>query len=94
MLVAPVIPEPAPRLDQAKAGTAAERVARMGKFSRLTRPINALGLPALSVPCGFAADGRPIAFQLIGRPFAEAQLLRLGHVYEEAAGWHTRRPEL
>lgn len=94
VLIAPVIPEPAPTLEDAKAGTAAERVARMGKFSRLTRPINGLGLPALSMPCGFSTDGRPIAFQLVGRPFAETTLLRLGHAYEEAAGWHTRRPEL
>jgi aspartyl-tRNA(Asn)/glutamyl-tRNA(Gln) amidotransferase subunit A len=94
VLLAPVIPEPAPSLEQAKAGTAAERVVRMGRFSRLTRPMNGLGLPALSVPCGFSADGRPIAFQLVGRPFAETALFRLGHAYEEAAGWHTRRPDL
>ena len=94
VLIVPVIPEPAPTLAEAKAGTATERVARMGKFSRLTRPMNGLGLPALSVPCGFSRDGRPIAFQLVGRPFAEATLLRLGHSYEEAAGWHTRRPGL
>ncbi|MBI1737137.1 MAG: Asp-tRNA(Asn)/Glu-tRNA(Gln) amidotransferase subunit GatA [Candidatus Rokubacteria bacterium] len=94
VLIAPVIPEPAPTLDEAKAGTAGERVARMGKFSRLTRPMNGLGVPALSVPCGFSADGRPIAFQLVGRPFAETTLFRVGHAYEQAAGWHPRRPEL
>ena len=94
VLIAPVIPEPAPSLEEAKAGTAAERVSRMGKFSRLTRPMNGLGLPALTVPCGFSGDGRPIAFQLVGRPFAETTLFRLGHAYEEAAGWHARRPEL
>jgi aspartyl-tRNA(Asn)/glutamyl-tRNA(Gln) amidotransferase subunit A len=94
VLVAPVIPEPAPLLEHAKAGTAAERVARMGRFSRLTRPMNGLGLPALSVPCGFSTDNRPLAFQIVGRPYAETTLLRLGHAYEEAAGWQSRRPEL
>jgi aspartyl-tRNA(Asn)/glutamyl-tRNA(Gln) amidotransferase subunit A len=94
VLIAPVIPEPAPSLEVAKSGGAAERVARMGKFSRLTRPINALGLPALSVPCGFSTDGRPVAFQLVGRPFAESLLLRLGHAYEEASPGHGRRPAL
>jgi aspartyl-tRNA(Asn)/glutamyl-tRNA(Gln) amidotransferase subunit A len=64
----------------------------MGRFSRLTRPINALGLPALSVPCGFSTAGLPIGLQLIGRPFDEALLLRLGHAYEQSTSWHTRRP--
>jgi aspartyl-tRNA(Asn)/glutamyl-tRNA(Gln) amidotransferase subunit A len=94
VLVAPTIPEPAPDLAVAKAGTADERVARMGRFSRLTRPFNALGLPVVSVPCGFSADGRPIGMQLVGRPFAEATLLALAHAYEQAAPWRARRPNL
>jgi aspartyl-tRNA(Asn)/glutamyl-tRNA(Gln) amidotransferase subunit A len=94
VLVAPTIPEPAPALAHAKAGTAADVIARMGRFSRLTRPFNALGLPALSIPCGASTDGRPLAMQLVGRPFDEATLLRLGHAYEDATPWHRRRPRL
>ena len=90
VLVAPTIPEPAPALAAVKAGSPDEIVRRMGRFSRLTRPWNALGLPALSVPCGFAADGRPVGLQLIGRPFDEATVLRAGHAYEQAAGWWRR----
>ena len=93
-LVVPVIPEPAPVLDAVKAGTPEEVVGRMGRFSRLTRPFNGLGLPAVSVPCGFSRDGRPLAFQVVGRPFDEATTLRLGHAYERAAGWVARRPAL
>lgn len=93
-LVVPAIPEPAPALDAVKAGTPDEVVQRMGRFSRLTRPFNGLGLPALSVPCGFSRDGRPLALQVVGRPFDEATTLRLGHAYERAAGWVTRRPAL
>ena len=93
-LAAPVIPEPAPALDAVKAGTVDEVVTRMGRFSRLTRPFNALGLPALSVPCGFSRDGRPLALQIVGRPFDEATALRLGHAYERATDWVTRRPAL
>jgi aspartyl-tRNA(Asn)/glutamyl-tRNA(Gln) amidotransferase subunit A len=81
-LVLPVIPEPAPALDAVKAGTADEIVARMGRFSRLTRPFNGLGLPALALPCGGAPDGRPLALQIVGRPFDEATVLRLGHAYQ------------
>ena len=77
-----------------KAGATAEVIRRMGRFSRLTRPFNALGLPALTVPCGASADGRPLGLQLVGRPFDEATLLRLGHAYEGATAWHRRRPAL
>jgi aspartyl-tRNA(Asn)/glutamyl-tRNA(Gln) amidotransferase subunit A len=94
VLAAPTIPEPAPALAAVKTGTPDEIVRRMGRFSRLTRPWNALGLPALSVPCGFAADGRPVGLSLIGRPFDEATVLRAGHAYEQAAGWWRRRPPL
>ena len=43
---------------------------------------------------GDGPDGRPIALQVIGRPFAEAALLRLGHAYEQATDWSRRRPAL
>jgi Asp-tRNA(Asn)/Glu-tRNA(Gln) amidotransferase A subunit family amidase len=66
----------------------------MGRFSRLTRPWNGLGLPALSVPCGFSGGGLPIGLQLVGRPFDEATVLRAGHAYEQAAGWWPRQPPL
>jgi aspartyl-tRNA(Asn)/glutamyl-tRNA(Gln) amidotransferase subunit A len=92
VLLTPVIPEPAPALAPLKAAAADEFNARGGRFSRLTRPFNGLGLPALSVPCGFTAAGLPLGFQAVGRPFDEALLLRLGHTYQEATGWHHRRP--
>ena len=47
----------------------------LGLFSRLTqfmRPFNFFGLPAISVPCGFSSGGLPLAYQLVGHPFAEA----------------------
>jgi aspartyl-tRNA(Asn)/glutamyl-tRNA(Gln) amidotransferase subunit A len=52
------------------------------------------GLPALSIPCGFADDGMPIGLQAIARPFAEGTLFRLGHGYEQITDWHTREPAL
>ena len=92
VLVAPTIPEPALALAEAKSGTTEDVVGRMGRFSRLTRPFNALGLPVLSVPCGFASSGLPLSVQLVGRPFDEASVLRLGHAYEQASPWHRRVP--
>jgi aspartyl-tRNA(Asn)/glutamyl-tRNA(Gln) amidotransferase subunit A len=94
LLAMPTIPEPAPALEAVKAGSIAEIVRRMGRFSRLTRPWNGLGLPALSVPCGFSGGGLPIGLQLVGRPFDEATVLRAGHAYEQAAGWWRHRPSL
>ena len=94
VLLTPVIPGPPPVLAALKAAPVDEFNARGGRFSRLTRPFNGLGLPALSVPCGFTDLGLPLGFQVVGRPFDEALLLRLGHSYQEAAGWHLRRPPL
>ncbi len=94
VLAMPTIPEPAPAFAAVKAGSTDEVVLRMGRFSRLTRPWNTLGLPALSLPCGFSAAGLPIGLQLVGRPFDEATVLRVGHAYEQAAGFFRRRPPL
>lgn len=57
-------------------------------------PGNVTGLPALSVPCGFTSSGLPIGLQVIGRPFDEAGVLRVGQAYESATDWGARRPPL
>jgi aspartyl-tRNA(Asn)/glutamyl-tRNA(Gln) amidotransferase subunit A len=59
---------------------------------RNTRPFNILGLPAISVPCGFTKAGLPIGMQISGAPGAEATVLRLAHAYEQETDWHNRRP--
>ena len=61
---------------------------------RNTMPFNVLGLPAISVPCGFAAGGLPIGLQIVGRAFDEAGVLRVAQAYEQATDWHQRRPPL
>ncbi len=50
-----------------------------------TVPINIAGLPAVSVPCGFNAEGMPIGMQLIGNKFSEATVLNAANAYEKAA---------
>ena len=85
-LALPVIPEPAPTYEACEVGGVEAKVGRMGRFSRLTRPFNGLGLPAISAPCGLSRNGLPLAFQIVGRPFDEATILRLAHAYERAAG--------
>ncbi len=57
-----------------------------------TRLFNLASCPAMSVPCGFDDNGMPVGLQIGGRPFAEETLFRIGHAYEQATDWHTRRP--
>jgi amidase len=59
---------------------------------RFTVPYNVSGSPTLTMPCGVASDGLPLALQLVARPFEEELLLRAGHAYESATEWHRRHP--
>ena len=61
---------------------------------RYASPAALAGLPALSVPCGFSDTGLPLGMQIIGKPFAEATLFRVGRIYERTAGWHEAHPDL
>ncbi len=58
-----------------------------------TLPMNIAGVPAISIPGGFAGN-LPIGMQIIGRPFDEGMLLRVAYAYEQATDWHKRRPQL
>ncbi|HWE53814.1 MAG TPA: amidase [Bryobacteraceae bacterium] len=55
---------------------------------------NLAGLPALSIPCGFAPGNLPVALQLVGPAFSENTLLALGRAFQSATDWHKRRPPL
>jgi aspartyl-tRNA(Asn)/glutamyl-tRNA(Gln) amidotransferase subunit A len=58
----------------------------------LLRGFNGSGHPALSVCCGFTNEGLPVGLQIVSRLWDEAAALRVGYAYEQAAGWHLRRP--
>ncbi len=60
--------------------------------TRNTWPFDVLGLPAISVPCGFTSSGLPIGLQIIGAPFAETTVLAMARAYETTTDWHSRRP--
>jgi len=91
-LLAPAVPFAAPPIDDATYPPGPEMQAQLVRISRLTRPANYLGLPALSIPAGFSSAGLPLGLQLMGRPFDEATLFRLGHAYQQRTDWHARVP--
>ena len=86
-IVAPTTPTTAFHIEEMT-----EDPLRMYLSDIFTVPANLAGLPALSLPCGFDRAGLPIGMQIIGRPFDEATVLRLGHAFEQATEWHRRRP--
>jgi len=59
-----------------------------------TIPTNLAGTCAMSLPCGFSKDDLPIGLQLIGKPFAEAEILQAAYAFEQATDWNKRVPEL
>jgi len=59
-----------------------------------TISINLAGLPGLSIPCGFDANGLPIGMQIIGKHFDETTMLRIAYAYEQATEWHKQKPVL
>ena len=58
-----------------------------------TLPVNIAGLPAISIPAGFA-DGLPIGMQIISKPFGEETILKVAHAYEQSTEWHKRMPNI
>jgi len=55
---------------------------------------NVTSQPVLMLPNGFGRNGLPLGMQILGRPFGEETILKIGHAYERATEWHTRRPGL
>ncbi|MGX7741665.1 amidase [Rhodopseudomonas parapalustris] len=93
-VLAPVSPVPAPTIADSDVGNSLNAEAVIQRLTRFTRPINYLGLPSLAMPCGFSSAGLPIGLQLIGRPFDEAVLLRIGAAWQRATDFHRQCPEL
>ncbi|MCX7892967.1 MAG: amidase [Burkholderiales bacterium] len=92
VLHAPVAPIATPTIAETDVGASAAMDRTLGLLTRFTRPINFLGLPALALPAGFTAEGLPVGMQLVGRPFSEDLLLRLGDAFQRATDWHERAP--
>jgi len=85
-LLTPTLPISATQLDQVDEAKT--------PLATYTRVANYLGACALSLPAGFSDEGLPVAVQLIGAPFTEPTLVRLGRAYQKSTDWHLRRPDL
>jgi aspartyl-tRNA(Asn)/glutamyl-tRNA(Gln) amidotransferase subunit A len=93
-VLAPVAPMPAPTIAESDVGNSHDAEAVIQRITRFTRPVNYLGVPSLAIPAGFTNNRLPVAMQLIGRPFAEATLLRIGAAFQRATDFHEQRPDL
>jgi aspartyl-tRNA(Asn)/glutamyl-tRNA(Gln) amidotransferase subunit A len=93
-MIAPVSPIAAPTIAESDVGNGPDAEAVIQRLTRFTRPINYLGLPALSIPAGFTRGGLPVGLQLVGRSFDEAMLLRIGAAFQRASDFHQRVPQL
>lgn len=83
------------------SATPAEKSANMDPLKRLTGGSvsftgvwNLIGLPALALPCGFSASGLPLSMQIVGKPFDEATVLRVGDAFQQLTDWHLQLPPI
>jgi aspartyl-tRNA(Asn)/glutamyl-tRNA(Gln) amidotransferase subunit A len=87
-IVGPTTPMPAFRLGEKLADPL-----QMYLTDIFTVPCNLAGICGMSVPCGFTQSPKlPVGLQLLGKPFGEAALLRVGRAYEQATAWHQAVP--
>jgi aspartyl-tRNA(Asn)/glutamyl-tRNA(Gln) amidotransferase subunit A len=94
VLIAPTRFDPAPKITQPLDRRSSDRPTPAAPgLAALIPAGNLAGLPALSLPCGFA-NGMPMGLQLVGSPFSENLLLAIGKTFQERTDWHKRRPPL
>jgi aspartyl-tRNA(Asn)/glutamyl-tRNA(Gln) amidotransferase subunit A len=92
VLIAPTRFDPAPKITQPLDRRVSDRPTPTTQgLTALIPAGNLAGLPALSLPCGFA-NGMPMGLQLVGSPFSENMLLAIGRSFQERTDWHKRRP--
>jgi aspartyl-tRNA(Asn)/glutamyl-tRNA(Gln) amidotransferase subunit A len=94
-LFTPTTPIPAPRIGQKEVQIDGQMYDTRLAATRLVRGINVLGFPALSIPCGLSGK-LPVSLQIVGRPFEDRLLIKLGAALEDAVGGSmmNRGPEL
>jgi aspartyl-tRNA(Asn)/glutamyl-tRNA(Gln) amidotransferase subunit A len=92
-IVAPAIPETTMPLDELSVNMTGKTVSgALSGFIHHNFLANVIGIPSVSIPAGFDSDELPIGMQVLGRPFDEATILRIGDAYQSITDWHARHP--
>ena len=94
LLLTPTMPCSAFPVGQNYPGTVNGRETTYLSWTAFTYPFNLSGLPAATVPCGFASDGLPAGLQIVGRLKDDALVLRAAAAFEQARPWQGKRPPL
>ena len=92
VIVTPQLPVTAPLIGQKTVSFGKTEEPVPMALTRLTRITNLVGIPCLTVCCGFSASGMPIGLQIAAKPFAEETVLKVGHAYEVHSEWRKRTP--
>jgi aspartyl-tRNA(Asn)/glutamyl-tRNA(Gln) amidotransferase subunit A len=90
----PVLMVQTPTIASTTTGTLEEVLQSISGFTYANRAINYLGLPSMSVPAGLSSINMPLAFQLVGRHFEEARLLKVADAFQRDTDWHRKQPKL
>jgi aspartyl-tRNA(Asn)/glutamyl-tRNA(Gln) amidotransferase subunit A len=91
-IVTPQLPITAPMIGQEKVSWGKKTEAVASALTRFTRIYNLVGIPSLSIPCGFSPSGLPIGLQIAGKAFDEKTVLKVGYAYEGVTPWKDRHP--
>ena len=94
VLFTPTTPLTAPKIGQATIVLDGQEEDTRLATTRFVRGINVVGFPALSMPCGFDKTGLPIGLQIVGKPFDEVTILRVGAALEDATDFHRQNPPI
>jgi len=67
---------------------------KFGQVNSPSFPAAFVGIPALSIPCGFSNEGLPIGLQIMAKRFQDALVLKVGHAFQTVTDWHNKRPSV
>ena len=87
VLLLPTMREPAPLIGETMEETHRRPPSNTSAFNRL-------GLPAMTVPCGFSRLGLPIGLQVVGPAFGELAVVSVAYAYQQANGWREKHPAI
>jgi aspartyl-tRNA(Asn)/glutamyl-tRNA(Gln) amidotransferase subunit A len=91
-IVVPGVVCVAPRHDHLVARIGAEELPLTDALTRTTAPFNIVGVPRVTIPSGFDAQGLPMAISIGSRPYDEATCLRVAHAYQQVTSFHMALP--